>query len=89
MANPRITFEQLRELLLDLGFTERETQRSHVFFAHASSGAEFALPLYRSNQIVLPHHLVTVRMMLDGKALMDGRVFDAFVATATAKQSAS
>jgi hypothetical protein len=89
MPVPKITFAQLRQLLLDLGFTETVTPRSHVFFAHPPSGAEVALPIYRSSQMALPHHLITVRLMLDGKNLMDHDDFDAFVASVTAKQSAS
>lgn len=89
VSSPRMTFAQLRQLLLDLGFTETVTPRSHVFFAHGPSGAETALPIYRSNQVVMPHHLATVRIMLDGKGLMDGNAFDDFVASVSAKQSAS
>jgi predicted RNA binding protein YcfA (HicA-like mRNA interferase family) len=89
MSKPRITFAQLRQLLLDMGFTATVTPKSHVFFAHQQSGAETALPIYRSNQIVMPHHLATVRIMLDYKGLMDGDEFDEFVASASVKQSAS
>ena len=90
MSNPRITFGQLRQLLTDMGFTETVTPKSHVFFAHQPSGTEVALPIYRSNRIVLPHHLSTVRVMLDAKGLMAGDEFDEFVASAaSAKQSAS
>src|SRR5438128_504157 len=45
MSKPRITFAQLRQLLLDVGFTETVTPKSHVFFAHEPSGAEVALPI--------------------------------------------
>jgi predicted RNA binding protein YcfA (HicA-like mRNA interferase family) len=90
MSNPRITFGQLRRLLIDMGFTETVTPKSHVFFAHERSGAEVALPIYRSNRIVLPHHLSTVRVMLDAKGLMDEDDFDEAVASvASAKQSSS
>lgn len=89
MSKARITFGQLRQLLLDLGFTETVTPRSHVFFAHQGSGAETALPIYRANQVVMEHHLATVRIMLDGKGLMDGDAFDDFVASVSTKQSAS
>jgi len=89
MSKPRITFAQLRHLLLDMGFTETVTPKSHVFFAHQPSGAETALPIYRSNQAVMPHHLATVRIMLDHKGLMDADAFDDFVASASVKQSAS
>jgi hypothetical protein len=89
MSNPKITFAQLRQWLLDLGFTETVIPKSHVFFAHEPSGAEAALPPYRSNQIVRPRHLVMVRMMLDGKGLMDRSEYDALVASASAERSAS
>ena len=90
MSNPRITFGQLRQLLTDMGFTETVTPKSHVFFAHQPSGPEVALPIYRSNRIVLPHHLSTVRIMLDAKGLMAADDFDQFVASAaSAKQPAS
>lgn len=89
MSNSRVTFAQLRRLLLHMGFTETVRPKSHVFFAHERSGAETALPNYRSNQIVMPHHLATVRIMLDAKGLMDGDAFDDFVASTSAEQSAS
>jgi predicted RNA binding protein YcfA (HicA-like mRNA interferase family) len=89
MIRPRMNFAQLRQLLLDMGFTETVTPKSHVFFAHQASGAEIALPIYRSNRIVLPHHLATVRIMLDAKGLMDKNDFDELVASASAEQSAS
>jgi hypothetical protein len=60
-----------------------------VFFAHEASGAEIALPIYRSNRIVAPHHLVTVRVMLDAKGLMSGEDFDELVVAASARRSAS
>lgn len=87
MSNPRIAFGQLRQLLLDMGFTETVTPKSHVFFAHQPSGAEVALPIYRSNRIVLPHHLVAIRIMLDAKGLMEADEFDD--AMASVHQSAS
>jgi hypothetical protein len=89
MSKPRITFAQLRHLLLDMGFTETVTPRSHVFFAHEPSGAEVALPIYRANQFVMPHHLLTVRFTLDGWGVMEADHFDEIVASASAKQSGS
>jgi hypothetical protein len=89
MPKPRITFAQLRHLLLDMGFTETVKPKSYIFFAHRQSGAETALPIHRSNQAVMPHHLATVRIMLDRKGLMDGDAFDAFVASTSVEQSAS
>ena len=89
MRNPRFTFAQLRQLLLEMGFTEAITPKSHVFFAHEPSGAEVALPIYRSDRNVLPHHLITVRMMLDAKGLMAAADFDDLVKSAASRKSAS
>jgi predicted RNA binding protein YcfA (HicA-like mRNA interferase family) len=89
MTDPRLTFAQRRQLLLGMGFTESVTPKSHIFFAHPQSGAEVALPIYRSNQVVLPHHLATVRATLDAKGLMDKHEFNDFVVLESAKQSAS
>jgi hypothetical protein len=76
-------------MLLDLGFTETVVPRSHVFFAHQRPGAEVALPIYRPNRIVLPHHLIAVRITLDATGLMDRADFDDLVASISTKQSAS
>jgi hypothetical protein len=89
MRSPRITFAQLRQFLLDMGFTETVTPKSHVFFAHEGSGAELAFPIYRANRIVMPHHLATVRFTLDAKGLMEADDFDAFLESASAKRSVS
>ncbi len=89
MSDRRITFAQLRRLLLEIGFTETVAPKSHVFFAHQPSGAEFALPVYRANRIVLPHHLAMIRTTLDATGLMEGDEFDEVLAAASTKQSAS
>jgi hypothetical protein len=44
---------------------------------------------HRGNQIVPPHHLATVRLMVDGKGLMDAADFDALVAATAAERSVS
>jgi hypothetical protein len=79
----------LRQLLLDMGFSEIVVPKSHIGFRHADSGAEIMLPLYRVNQNVAPRHLLLVRVTLDAKGLMEGDEFDDFVASRSAKQSAS
>jgi hypothetical protein len=89
MTKPRISFSWLRNLLLDLGFTEVVVPKSHIGFFHEQSGAEVFLPIYRANQFVLPHHLLTVRFTLDGWGVMEADHFDEIVASASAKQSAS
>ena len=89
MSKPRVTFAWLRRFLLDHGFTEEIVPKSHIGFRHEDSGAEIFLPIYRSNQLVMPHHLLTVRFTLDGWGVMGADQFDEDVASASAKQSAS
>jgi hypothetical protein len=89
MSRPRIKFAQLRQLLLGLGFREVALSESAIGFQHDHSDTLIVLPTYRSNRIVLPHHLATVRMTLDAKGLMDSDDFDDAVASAGARKSAS
>jgi hypothetical protein len=89
MARTRITFSKLRQLLLDMNFTEIVVPKSHIGFRHDASGTEIILPIYRPNQVVAPHHLATVRIMLDAKGLLDGVKFDQRAASASVEHSAS
>ncbi len=89
MAKPRVTYAELRRMLLDLGITETVVPRSQVFFAHQRPGAEVALPIYRPNRLVMPHHLIAVRITLDATGLMDRADFEDFAASTSMKQSAS
>ena len=81
MSGPRFKFSSLRRMLLDLGFKEVavNSDKPHVGFQHAQSDLLMVLPPYRNNAAVAPHHLVYVRMMLDGKGLMDADEFDRLV----------
>lgn len=89
MPRCAITFAQLQELLLDLGFAETVVPKSFAGFRHDASGAEIFLPIYKPTQIVAPRYLVAVRIMLDGKGLMDGDDFDEFTAAGSRTHRAS
>ena len=89
MSEPRIRFTRLRQLLLDLEFTEIVVPDSHVGFRHEASDTTILLPIYKSNQIVLPRHLMPVRTLLDGKGLLEGEEFDQWLDAGSLKQSAS
>jgi hypothetical protein len=91
MSGPRFKFSGLRRLLLDLGFQEAavNTEKAHTGFRHAPSDLLIALPSYPKNAVVAPHHLVYVRMMLDGKGLMDADEFDRLVGNLPTPRSAS
>jgi hypothetical protein len=89
MSKPGLTFSGLRQLLLDLQFSETVVPKSHIGFRHESSGTEIMLPIYKASQVVAPRHLAMVRLMLDTKGLLDGAEFDQRVASESVRHSAS
>ena len=89
MSKPRFKFSSLRQMLLDLGFKEVPLNKPYIGFQHDESDLLIVLPPYRSNALVAPHHLVYVRMMLDGKGLMDAEEFDRCVADVPVRHSSS
>jgi hypothetical protein len=91
MSDPGFKFSSLRRLLSDLGFEEAvaNTDKPHVAFRHEPSDLLIVLPPYRNNAVVAPHHLVYVRMMLDGKGLLDAEEFDRLVGGLPTPRSAS
>ncbi len=89
MTPARIKFAELRELLFGLGFREVALPEDAVGFQHDPSDTLIVLPTYRANRVVLPHHVASVRILLNGKGLMDADAFDDLVASVAAKRSAS
>jgi hypothetical protein len=89
MTKPRFKFFKLRQMLLDLGFAEASVKKPFIGFQHDESDLLIVLPAYRRNSAVAPHHLVYVRMMLDGKGLMGGEDFDRLVADDSIRHPAS
>jgi len=77
------------EIRLDLGFKEVPVTKPHIGFQHDGADLLTVLPPFRGNSLVAPHHLVYVRMMLDGNGLMDAQAFDRLVANVPARRSAS
>jgi hypothetical protein len=89
MSEPRFKFSSLRHMLLELGFKEVPVTKPYIGFQHDESDLLIALPSYRSNSLVAPHHLIYVRMMLDGKGLMAAEEFDRLVANVPVRYSTS
>jgi hypothetical protein len=94
MSKPRFEFASLRQLLFGLGFKEVPVNtppgvtKPQVGFQHDDSDLLIVLPSYRSRSSVAPHHLVYVRMMLDGKGLMEADEFDRLVGNVPTPRSA-
>jgi hypothetical protein len=88
MSESRFKFASLRHMLLELGFKEVPVTKPYIGFQHDESELLIVLLSYRSNSLVAPHHLVYVRMMLDGKGLMAAEEFDRLVANVPVRHSA-
>jgi hypothetical protein len=89
MSEPRLKFSGLRQVLADLGFRQVAVTRPFIGFQHDESDLLIVLPSYRTNSLVAPHHLVYVRMMLDGKGLMEADEFDRLAADGPVRHSPS
>ena len=89
MSETRIRFATFREFLKDLGFTQIRLSEAHLAFQHDATDTLLALPVYKANQNVAPHHLAMFRVQLDAKGILEADVFDRLVASAGLRQTAS
>jgi hypothetical protein len=89
MYEPRLKFSTLRQMLSELGFRQVAVTKPFIGFQHDGSDLLIVLPSYRRNALVAPHHLVYVRLMLDGKGLMDAEEFDRLVTDTSVQHSPS
>ena len=74
-----VTYGRLDEVLRALGFSVRLADldpRARVY-KHAGTGALVVVPALPENEKVLPHHLLTARVTLDGFGIADPLTFDA------------
>ena len=68
------TYEQLREVLLGLGYAENAQRKQHVTFRKPGQRLYIILPWMRPHAVVEPIHLLSVRKVLahDGAVPEDG-----------------
>jgi len=78
-----VAFADLRQFLLDLGFTVRK-QGKFWYFEHAPSETWFGFRPYRSNERVALIDLHHVRKHLDWRGVLSERAFDERMKKATA-----
>jgi predicted RNA binding protein YcfA (HicA-like mRNA interferase family) len=71
-----ITFAELEQLLLGLGFVSQPAQGTHRVFLYPALGTLVVLPGYNKNDWVHPAHLVSVRKILAENELMSAKTFD-------------
>lgn len=75
IARSTITFAELRQLLLDLGFTQSK-QGKFWFFKHPPSGTEFGYRPYQAREKVTLMDLHMTRKQLDWRDVLDEKAFD-------------
>jgi predicted RNA binding protein YcfA (HicA-like mRNA interferase family) len=76
MKNNAISFATLRRVLKGLGFVETRVPGSHLVFEHPPSGALFLFRLYRPQDKVKPHDLISVRKHLDETGVIERDTLD-------------
>jgi hypothetical protein len=79
MTKSRITFRELKELLLDLGFRDASKESGFPRFEQPDTGTILLFRAHRSNQLVGNHEIVFVRRQLVDNGLIDPVEFDRFV----------
>jgi hypothetical protein len=74
-----VTYGQLDKVLRSLGFSCRVVKGKPParHYEHKETGACITLPPFPESDRVLEHHLVTVRVTLDGFGVADPTAFDA------------
>jgi hypothetical protein len=83
IAKSAVTFAELRQLLLDLGFTVSKRGK-FWFFEHPSSGTVFGYRPYRARERVAVGDLHMTRLQLDWRGLITPEAFDERLKKATA-----
>ncbi len=78
-----VTFAELRQLLLDLGFTQSKRGK-FWFFEHAPSETTFTYRPYRTRERVTLLDLDRTRHHLDWRGVLEPRAFDDVLKKATA-----
>jgi hypothetical protein len=83
IARSTVTFAELRQLLLDLGFTVSKRGK-FWFFEHAPSETTFLFRPYQTREKVTLRDVSTTRFHLDWRGLMAPEAFDERLKKATA-----
>jgi len=83
IARSEITFAELRQLLLDLGFKASKRGR-FWFFEHSASETTFLFRAYRLRERVTERDIKSTRLHLDWRGLLAAEAFDDLLKKATA-----
>jgi len=79
VTTTEVTYGQLDKVLRSLGFSSHLVQGKPParHYEHKETGAFITLPPFPESDRVLEHHLVTVRVTLDGFGIADPTTFAA------------
>jgi hypothetical protein len=83
IARSTITFAELRQLLVDLGFTVSKHGKFWLF-EHPSSKTEFLFRPYRARERVTLRDINSTRFLLDWRGVLAPEAFDERLKKATA-----
>lgn len=79
-----ITFGELRELLLEVGFSESPQEPNRLQFEHPVTGTILLFRPHDCDEAVSRRDMVVVRRQLVDNGLIDGAAFDRFLERASA-----
>ncbi len=83
IARSTVTFAELRQLLVDLGFTVSKRGK-FWYFEHPPSKTEFVFRPYRDRERVTLRNINSTRFMLDWRGVLAPEAFDERLKEATA-----
>jgi hypothetical protein len=81
MKNDTVTFEQLRDVLLALGYVADPPNAKYMIFRHPDSYLFVILPKLRCRDIVAPMNLLSVRSTLANSGMVAKDEFDSLFRT--------
>ncbi len=84
MSKHGITFDELRELLVDLGFCQSSQEPNRTRFEHPTTGTVLLFRAHESKEIVNDRDMVVVRRQLVDNGLIEASAFDRFMQRASA-----
>ncbi len=84
MRKNGITFGELREFLLEMGFSESSQQPNRIRFQHPATATVLLFRAYDANETVNDREMVVVRRQLVDNGLIEGAAFDRFLERASA-----
>ena len=83
MKKNGITFDELRDLLLELGLSETP-ERNRLRFAHPTTGTILLFRVYGAKELVSDRDMLVVQRQLVDNGLIEPSALDRFLAKASA-----